>query len=192
MTPTRRAAMAAAALAACLAVGGCCGHPCYDEDSLPRTRLLASPYDAVDFVRFCVRHELWGPLYGALSAETKRTFFEDEAGDSALGEFEFAFGFPRLTYGRLDQGASAGLREVRLADMIHEAAIILVGSLERPWLIDPGEPVVQVVLDYAPIDLSLTTFLLVNEGSREAPRWKLGIAETVRWWQRTGVIGAGP
>ncbi|MFC1706610.1 hypothetical protein ACFL59_07290 [Planctomycetota bacterium] len=188
MVRTSRLSLPVAAWALCvsvpLVVSGCCG-PHYDESNLPRTEKLASAYDTVDFVRFCVRHELWDPLYDALSVRTRKEGGEpDEKGrPTELDRFWFGFVFPRLTYGKIDPKAPPALKGLKVVEMIHASSIIYIAEA----LDDHGEPIEgqwEVGLHYAPLDPSLTVFRLVNEGSRGKRRWALGLVETVELLKR--------
>lgn len=172
----RRPALLALGLALLLA-GGCCSTR-FTEDNLPRTRSLKTPFDAVDFVRFCVRHDLWDPLYQSLSRYTRKKRFDDEDGD---GSVLFAFAFPRLTYGDIVENAPKALRDILVATMIHESEIWSVGPPGTPFSAIAPERQRAVTLYYEPISPSVTTFLLVNEGTDDEPRWTLALEETFYW-----------
>lgn len=184
----RKAALLASGLAL-LVASGCCATR-YTEDNLPRTKSLESPFDTVDFVRFCVRHELWDPLYRSLSRYTRKVQFQDEDGD---GSIVFSLVFPRTTYADVIDGfrgaglsiesAPEKLRDVKLTTMIHESNIWNVGAPDAPFSAIPAERQRAVTLYYDPVNPNVTTFLLVNEGTEDKPRWALALAETLQWLQ---------
>lgn len=185
--PRALQALAVCVLAALASLGGsgCCGHPCYGDEDLPLTAGLKTPYDTVDFARFGIRHELWNPLYRAFTARTHGEAFEDEVGEETPAFFDWAF--PRITYGDLMEGlgrkAPPEVAAIKLVDVLRDGEIVHIGYRPAvPWFGAPPERQAFAVLRHPLIeDLRWTTILLLDEGTREEPRWAIGLVETAGW-----------
>ncbi len=166
-TALHRTALALAATLLATTSGCCLSHGCR-EDALPRTRLLATPFDTVDFVRYAVRMRCFDALYETLSTRTR-----EHGGPKGepLERFDFTFAFPRASYGDIDPNAPDALRDVKLTEIIHASQILnVVEDYPRPGM-------AYVFLRYDPIPESRLAFPLVDEGRGNHHRWTLGLYE---------------
>ena len=195
-----RFAARALALAAALTLPtSCCS---FDALAMvPQSSQLQTPYDTLDFFRFCVRHELWDEVYESLSTETRRVLIEDETGNATFSRIEFSVVFPRLTYGRIDKAAPEELEDIKVVDVLKNGSILSVDEVvdrvflgpRRPWsawqvLLLYEEPATEEGGEKVMLPLHLSVMMLVDEGTDDAPRWTLGVVETVRALIRVGAI----
>ncbi len=148
----RRAALVLSGLVLLAGATGCCGTPCAD-DRLPQTRRLLTPYDTIDYFRYCVRNECWGEVWETLSASTQaqvrggKVVFQVFFDGVKLNEIPI----PRYQSHKGDE---------TLVELIHRAAIENVLEVDpgREWTValsyqPPGRPPAELVFEEVPIVL---------------------------------------
>jgi hypothetical protein len=168
---------------------------------VPQSQKLETPYDTLDFFRFCVRHELWDEVYDSLSTETRKVLFEDETGNATFSRLEFSVVFPRLTYGRIDPSAPEELQDIRVVDVLRNGSILSVDEVVDRAFLGPRprgsawqvlllyrEPATEEGREEVMLPLHLSVMMLIDEGTEDAPRWTLGVVETIRALVRVGAI----